>query len=47
MTEISRTVFFNQHKNHNASIVDFAGWEMPIQYPDGISKEHMATREEA
>ncbi|MCD4742856.1 MAG: glycine cleavage system aminomethyltransferase GcvT [Desulfobacteraceae bacterium] len=47
MTEISRTIFFDQHKNHNANIVDFAGWEMPIQYPDGISKEHMATREKA
>jgi aminomethyltransferase len=47
MTEIFRTIFFDQHKKHNASIVDFAGWEMPIQYPDGISKEHMATREKA
>ena len=47
MTEISRTIFFDQHKKHNANIVDFAGWEMPIQYSDGITKEHMATREGA
>ncbi len=47
MTEILKTIFYNHHKNHNATIVEFAGWDMPIQYPDGISKEHMATREKA
>ncbi len=47
MTELFRTIFYNQHKNHKGNIVEFAGWEMPIQYPDGISKEHMATRENA
>jgi glycine cleavage system T protein (aminomethyltransferase) len=47
MAELFRTVFFDQHKSHNANIVEFAGWEMPIQYSDGISKEHMATREKA
>ena len=47
MTDLLRTVFYDQHKKHNANIVEFAGWGMPIQYPDGISKEHMATREKA
>ncbi len=47
MTELYKTVFYDQHKNYNGSLVEFAGWEMPIQYPDGISKEHMATREKA
>ena len=26
-------------------IVDFAGWEMPVQYPQGVRAEHMAVRE--
>jgi aminomethyltransferase len=28
-----------------AKLVDFAGWEMPVQYPDGVRAEHMAVRE--
>ena len=27
-----------------AKIVEFAGWEMPLQYPAGIVEEHLATR---
>jgi len=27
--------------------VEFAGWEMPVFYPSGIVKEHLATRKEA
>ncbi len=44
MTMLHRTVFFQQHKKYGAKIVEFGGWEMPIQYPDGILKEHIATR---
>ena len=28
---------------HGARMVDFAGWEMPIQY-DGIAAEHLTVR---
>jgi aminomethyltransferase len=28
-------------------MVEFGGWEMPVQYPTGIIKEHLATRREA
>lgn len=28
-------------------MVDFAGWHMPIQYPDGINQEHLAVRNSA
>ena len=28
-----------------AKLVDFAGWEMPVQYPAGVRAEHMAVRE--
>ncbi len=42
-----KTPFFEFHKNLGAKIVDFAGFEMPIQYRDGIVKEHIWVREKA
>jgi aminomethyltransferase len=47
MNTLHRTVFFQQHQQLNAQLLEFGGWEMPIQYPDGILAEHMATREKA
>lgn len=41
---LKRTAFYDIHKNLGAKLVDFAGFEMPVQY-DGIVKEHMAVRE--
>jgi aminomethyltransferase len=38
-----KTAFYDLHKAYNAKIVDFAGFEMPVQY-DGIIAEHMAVR---
>ena len=40
-----RTPLYDQHVAAGAKIVDFAGWEMPVQYPTGVSAEHMAVRE--
>jgi len=45
MEQLRRTVFYEQHLEQNAKMVDFGGWEMPIQYSGGIIHEHMATRE--
>ena len=42
--EIQKTALYNFHKNLGAKFVPFAGYEMPIQYPDGIVKEHISTR---
>jgi len=47
MNTLNRTILFQQHEKLGAQIVEFGGWEMPIQYPDGILKEHIATREHA
>lgn len=43
MNELMRTPLYECHKNLNAKIVDFAGWEMPIQYV-GINEEHKTVR---
>lgn len=32
------------HRKLGAKMVPFAGYEMPVQYPDGIIKEHLHTR---
>jgi aminomethyltransferase len=32
------------HRRLNARMVDFAGWEMPVQYSTGILAEHQAVR---
>ncbi len=39
-----QTALFNQHKEDGARIVDFAGWDMPLQY-ESITAEHAAVRE--
>ena len=47
MSEFLRTVFYQKHLDLAAQMVEFGGWEMPIQYPEGIINEHMATRQAA
>src|SRR5438132_5366311 len=39
-----RTPLFGVHQRLNGRIIDFAGWEMPVQYPTGILTEHQAVR---
>jgi aminomethyltransferase len=43
--ELLRTPLFERHLAAHAKLVDFAGWEMPVQYPDGVRAEHTAVRE--
>jgi len=43
---LKRTLFFEQHKKHNAKLIDFGGFEMPVQY-SGIRQEHRAVRNKA
>ena len=45
--ELKQTVFHDRHVELGAKMVDFVGWEMPIQYPSGIVQEHLATRNNA
>jgi aminomethyltransferase len=39
-----RTPLHAEHLALGAKMVEFAGWEMPIQYPTGIVTEHRAVR---
>ncbi len=41
---MKRTNFFPIHQERKAKIVDFAGFEMPVQYSKGTLQEHLAVR---
>ncbi len=43
---LRRTPLYEEHKRAGARLVDFAGWEMPVQY-GGIKAEHEAVRNRA
>lgn len=43
---MKKTALFEAHKKLGAKIVDFAGYQMPLEY-EGVIKEHMAVRKEA
>ena len=47
MSELERTVFYDRHVALGAKMVEFGGWDMPVFYPAGIVKEHLATRKTA
>jgi aminomethyltransferase len=44
-TSLRRTALFDRHVAAGAKLVEFAGWEMPVQY-EGVRQEHMAVRED-
>ena len=44
-SELKRTPLYPLHLEHGAKIVPFAGYEMPVNYADGIIKEHLHTRQ--
>ena len=47
MADLERTVLYDLHVALGARMVPFAGYEMPVQYPMGVLKEHLHTRASA
>ncbi len=43
---LKRTALFDAHQKLGARLIDFGGWEMPVQY-SGIVDEHLAVRRAA
>ena len=41
---LKRTALYHMHVSLGARMVPFAGYDMPVQYPTGIIKEHLHTR---
>ena len=47
MADLNRTALYDLHLELGAKMVPFAGYEMPVQFPLGVMKEHLHTREKA
>ena len=47
MEKLFKTILHDRHVDLGAQMVEFGGWVMPIQYPQGIVREHLATRRHA
>ncbi len=45
--DLQRTALYDLHKRLGATLVPFAGYEMPVQYAEGVKAEHLWTRAEA
>ena len=44
---LRRTPLHEWHRTNGGRMVEFAGWDMPVQYRTGIVAEHLATRRAA
>lgn len=47
VAEIKRTPLNAVHRGMGGRMVDFGGWDMPVQYPAGTVEEHLRTRRAA
>jgi len=47
MEQLLKTVFHEKHVDLGAKMVEFGGWDMPVQYETGIVQEHLNTRKQA
>src|SRR6478735_3728129 len=43
---LKRTALFEEHQRLNGRLIDFGGWELPVQYT-GVMDEHLACRQAA
>jgi aminomethyltransferase len=44
---LKKTPLNEVHRASGGKMVDFGGWDMPVQYEAGVIAEHLATREKA
>ncbi len=45
--QLKRTLLNSAHRQMGGRMVDFGGWDMPVQYPAGTIEEHLRTRTHA
>nr|HIL75202.1 glycine cleavage system aminomethyltransferase GcvT [Rhodospirillales bacterium] len=44
MSDLKQIPLYDLHRSLNAKMVTYAGYQMPVQYPTGIIKEHLHCR---
>lgn len=44
MENLKKTPLNEEHRALGGKMVDFGGWDMPVQYPAGVITEHLRTR---
>jgi len=44
---MEKTILNQRHRQLGAKMVEFGGWDMPLQYAGGVLQEHLATRKAA
>ena len=44
MSHLKKTTLNDAHRKLGGRMIDFGGWDMPVQYPAGTIEEHMAVR---
>jgi aminomethyltransferase len=42
--DLRKTPLNDVHRSLGGKMVDFGGWDMPVQYPAGVIEEHLRTR---
>ena len=42
--DLKKTPLNHAHRELGGKMVDFGGWDMPVQYPAGVIEEHLRTR---
>ena len=42
--DLKKTPLNEVHRGMGGKMVDFGGWDMPVQYPAGVIEEHLRTR---
>ncbi len=43
-TQLKKTALNEAHRKAGGRMIDFGGWDMPVQYPAGTIEEHLAVR---
>lgn len=43
-SETKKTALYDWHVANKGKIVDFAGYKLPVQFAEGVLKEHLHTR---
>src|SRR5499433_2893963 len=47
MSKLKKTALNDAHRKLGGRMIDFGGWDMPVQYAAGTIEEHMAVRRAA